>query len=768
MYKKLYDNPEVYEIDLLGADDAALQEICRERSLGLSLEEMRGIKAYFKKEGRNPRDVELEAFAQSWREHCCYKSSKPILKKTVFCIKAPQNICVISEDAGVVDFDRKHAYVVALESHNHPSALDPYGGAATGIGGILRDVVCMGAQPVALIDPIFFGPLDFDEKKLPAGTKHPQFLFHGVVDGIGSYGNRVGIPTVSGMTYFDESYVGNCLVNVGCIGIIEKSKVAHSRVGGPGDVYIYAGGKTGRDGIHGVTFASAELHGKSEEQDRPAVQLGYAIMKEPLMHAILEVNDKGLATGIKDFGGGGLSCVSSEMAHAAGLGGTIQLEKVPLKEEGLRPWEIWVSESQERMMLTVKPENVVKVLEIFDFWDVPAFAVGTADASKRIKATYNGMEVLNLDLELLISGVQYQRPYKFVERKQREPEFKMPDLLETGLKLMGMPNIASKEAVIRRYDHEVRAGTIIKPMNGVVNMQTHGDAAIIKPLEDSWKGLSITADVNPMLCSIDPYWGAASAVEEVVRNLVAVNSIPHSLADCLNFGNPEKPDCMGDFIKTSEGLYHTAQAFGVPYVSGNVSLYNESTLGPVAPTPTLLGVGIIKDVRKAVTSDFKKAGNTIYLIGETKRELGGSQYHQFIGQKEGVVPRVEAEKTKKAMKRLLKAMDGGLVKSCHDASEGGIFAALAEMCFGANLGADVNLSNGTLRTDFKLFSESNGRWLVEVEKKNTGKFEKTVNAMRIGSVTKDGRLRIRDEKLTLNYATGDLREAWEKGVEKEE
>lgn len=768
MYKKILENPEVYEIGILNADDKTLGKISKEKNLGLSLEEMRKIKAYFKKEGRSPRDVELEAFAQSWSEHCCYKSSKPILKRTVFCIKAPQNICVISEDAGVVEFDEKHAYVVALESHNHPSALDPYGGAATGIGGILRDVVCMGAQPIALIDPLFFGPLDFDEKKLPKGVKHPRFLFQGVVDGIGSYGNRVGIPTVSGMVFFDDSYVGNCLVNVGCVGIIERDKVAHSRVGGPGDVYIYAGGKTGRDGIHGVTFASAELHGKSEEQDRPAVQLGYAIMKEPLMHAILEVNEKGLVTGIKDFGGGGLSCVSSEMAHAAGLGGVIELDRIPLKEKGLNPWEIWISESQERMMLSVKPENVEKVLEVFDFWEVPAFAVGTVDDSKRIKATYNGMEVLNLDLDFLIAGVQYERKYKFVERPQKEVEFKMPDLLEVGLKLIAMPNIASKEAVIRRYDHEVRANTVIKPMQGTVNMQTHGDAVVIKPLEKSFKGLSITSDVNPFLCKIDPYWGAASAVEEVVRNLVSVNSTPHSLADCLNFGNPEKPECLGDFIKTSEGLYHTAKAFGIPFVSGNVSLYNESVLGAVAPTPTLLGLGIIEDVRKAVTADLKKQGNFIYVIGETKREMGGSHYYKLLGLRSGVVPRVEAGKTKSNVKSLLKAMNNGLVQSCHDISEGGLFTAMAEMCFGGDLGVNINLKTmNPLRTDFKIFSESNGRWLVEVKRKNSTKFEKIVKARKIGEVIKEKRVRMVDGKVTLDYSLEDLHEAWSAGMEKE-
>jgi len=767
MYKKVLEDPAVYEVSLLNADDKALERTSKERCLGLSLEEMRKLKAYFRKEGRNPRDVELEAFAQSWSEHCCYKSSKPILKKTVFCIKSPQNICVISEDAGVVDFDEKHAYVVALESHNHPSALDPYGGAATGIGGILRDVVCMGAQPIALVDPLFFGPLNYEEKKLPKATKHPRFLFHGVVDGIGSYGNRVGIPTVAGMVYFDESYVGNCLVNVGCIGMVEKDKIAHSRAGNPGDVYVYAGGKTGRDGIHGVTFASAELNEQSEE-DRPAVQLGYAIMKEPLMHATLEVNEKGLATGIKDFGGGGLSCVASEMAEAAGLGATIELDKVPLKEKGLSPWEIWVSESQERMMLTIKPENVEKVLEIFDFWDVPAYVVGKVDKTGRVKATYGGVEVLNLDLDFLTQGVQYEREYRIVERSRKEVEFEMPDLLETGIRMVSMPNIASKEAVIRRYDHEVRANTITKPMQGVVNMQTHGDATVMKPLPGSFRGLAITTDVNPGLCRIDPYWGSASAVEEVVRNLVAVNARPHSLADCLNFGNPEKPECMGDFIRSSEGLYETAKAFGVPFVSGNVSLYNESALGPIAPTPTLLGVGIIDDVRKAVTTDLKNEGNILYLVGETKREMGGSQYYRLLGKQGGMVPRVNTGETKKNMNSLLKAMDKRLIESCHDLSEGGLFTALVEMCFGGDMGADVNPATiGKLRTDYKMFSESNGRWIAEVKPGNSAKFEKTVKAKKLGETICEKRVDITDEKIMLNYSLEDLRNAWGSGMERE-
>jgi len=766
LYRKILEN--VFEINILEAKDTELEDISREKALGLSLEEMKKIREYFKREKRNPTDVELEALAQSWSEHCCYKTSKPILERTIFKIKAPQNICVISEDAGVVEFDKEHAYVVALESHNHPSALDPYGGAATGIGGILRDVVCMGAQPIALVDPLFFGPLDFPEKELTKGTKHPQFLFKGVVSGIAAYGNRVGIPTVAGMVDFDESYVSNCIVNVGCIGIVRRDKIAHSRAGNVGDIYILAGGKTGRDGIHGVTFASAELGVESEEKDIPAVQLGYAIMKEPLIHACLEANDKGLLTGMKDFGGGGLSCVASEMAHAGGKGAEVDLDKIPLKEEGMVPWEIWVSESQERMMLSVKPENVEKVLEIFKFWDVPATVVGRVDDTKRVKATYKGKVVLNLDLGFLIKGVRYERPYRVVERDYSEREFDMPNLREIIPRILNSSRIGSKESVIRRYDHEVRGNTVLKPMQGLINKQTHGDAPVIKPLKNSFKGLSITSDVNPILCRLDPFWGSASAVEEIIRNLVAVNSIPHSMADCLNFGNPEKPDRLGDFVKCCEGLYFAANSFGIPFVSGNVSFYNEGTKGSVAPTPTLVGIGIVKDVRKVISVDLKKGGNLIYLLGKTEREMGGSEYYRTLGLKGGKVPRVYPEKTKGKINSLLNAMDKGLVKSCHDLSEGGLLVSAVEMALGGNLGIELDLEKlEALRTDFKLFSESNGRWLVEVEKKDSGKFEKLIPAKRIGKVTKEREIRIRDKKIDMKFSIDDLRDRWNSAIGRE-
>lgn len=766
LYKKILDN--VFQISLLEASDSELEKISKDKLLGLNREEMKKIRRYFRKEGRNPTDVELEAFAQSWSEHCCYKTSKPILEDTIFCIKAPQDICIISEDAGVVEFDREYAYVVALESHNHPSALDPYGGAATGVGGILRDVVCMGAQPIALIDPLFFGPQDLPYKELPRGTKHPQFLLKGVVAGIADYGNRVGIPTVAGMVEFDNSYLTNCLVNVGCIGIVKKDRIAYSRAGNSGDILIMAGGKTGRDGIHGVTFASAELDEKSEEKDIPAVQLGYAIMKEPLMHACLEINEKNLLTGMKDFGGGGLSCVSSEMAFAGGFGATIYLDRIPLKEDGMAPWEIWVSESQERMMLSVRPENVNQVLEIFEFWDVPAQVVGEIDSTRRIKAIYKGKNVLDLDLEFLLKGVRYKRPYRIIKRKETEPDFRMPDLEEAILRIINSPRIGSKEFIIRRYDHEVRASTIIKPMQGIINYQTHGDASVIKPLENSNRGLAITSDVNPQFCKLNPYWGAASAVEEVIRNLVSVNSIPHSLADCLNFGNPEKPERFGDFIETSRGLRFVANFFRIPFVSGNVSFYNETNYCAVAPTPALLGIGIVKDVRKAVTVDLKGNGNSLYLVGETRREMGGSEYYRILDLRGGKVPRVYPEKTKQSMDSILKAMGKGIVKSCHDLSEGGLIIAISEMALGGNLGVKIDLTDvGKLRTDFKLFSESNGRWLVEVEEKNSEEFEEIVDAVRIGNVKKEKDIAIKDNKTMMNISLYELREKWNSAIESE-
>ncbi|MCJ2531468.1 MAG: AIR synthase related protein, partial [Candidatus Thermoplasmatota archaeon] len=411
----------LYRIDLLEAGDDELARISKDLGLALSPEEMRRIQAYFRKRGRPPTDAELQSLGQAWSEHCCYKSSRPFLREFLFGIEAPS--VLLRGDAGVMEFDEDHAYALRIESHNHPSAVEPYGGAATGIGGVLRDVLCMGAKPIALVDPLHFGPLDLPYDALPPGVKHPRYLFGGVVAGIRDYGNRVGVPTVAGSIFFDEGYTGNIIVNVGCVGIARKDRILRNAVAGPGDVFILAGGKTGRDGIHGVTFASLELSDEMwEEWQAGAVQLGDPIMKEPLIHACLEAVDRGLLSGMKDLGGGGLSCVVGEMAFAGGYGAEVHLEKVPLKEPNVAPWEIWVSESQERMMLAVPEAKVDEVLAIFALWDVPATPIGRVLAEKAVRVLYQGEEVLDMDLAFYTEGPEYERPYEDPGARPPSPE----------------------------------------------------------------------------------------------------------------------------------------------------------------------------------------------------------------------------------------------------------------------------------------------------------------------------------------------------------
>ncbi|HUV02573.1 MAG TPA: phosphoribosylformylglycinamidine synthase subunit PurL [Desulfobacteria bacterium] len=767
-----------FEVLITDAGDDELARVSEVMGLSLSVDEMRRIKGYFSAKNREPTDVELQSIAQAWSEHCCYKSSKNALKSFVFGIQAPQNMLVISEDAGVLEFDEDHAYVLALESHNHPSAIEPYGGAATGIGGIVRDVVCMGAQPIALIDPLFFGPLDYDYEKLPPEVKHPRFIFDGVVAGIRDYGNRIGIPTCAGMVYFDEGYVGNCVVNVGCLGIMKKSDLSRSRAK-PGEVLVLVGGKTGRDGIHGVTFASVELTG--DEETRSAVQVGDPITKEPLMHAILEANDKRLISGMKDLGGGGLSCAVSEMCHAGGCGAEIHLERVKLKEEGLSPWEIWISESQERFLLALKPENVDEVLDLFDKWDVDAVVLGqtfqkslskNASVVPKITILYDDVTIFELETDFLVSCPVYARPMEVQIREHEElVGLEEPDDYNEIIRgLLAAPNIASREAVIRQYDHEVRASTVIKPLQGRRGMETHGDAAVIKPLEDSFKGLAITADVNPTFCRLNPFWGAASAIDEICRNLTAVGAVPHALADCLNFGNPEKPDRMGDFYECCRGLGHMASSLGVPFVSGNVSFYNESVVlnESIPPTPSILGIGICDDIRECVTVDVKEAGNPLYLIGETKAELGGSEYCRLRGIDEGIVPRTDPEVLGSSMDAIREAMKTGSIASCHDVSEGGLAVAVCEMLLGGDIGASLDITpvNPGIRNDYALFSESNSRWMVEIWQDETRRFEalmktRDVSLRNLGETVAEKRVRVQDKNRALvNLPLEEVRKAW--------
>jgi phosphoribosylformylglycinamidine synthase len=715
------------EFDLESMSDEDLAACSKALGIRLSLQEMKDARAYFRSKGRNPTDVEMEALGQAWSEHCCYKSSKPVLKRNVYGIAEGKIIC--REDAGVLPFDGDWYYSPKLESHNHPSAIEPYGGAATGIGGVIRDVVCMGAQPVALIDPLFFGPLDTPLRDLPPGVKHPRFLLSGVIEGIRDYGNRVGIPTVAGGITFHPGYTGNCLVNVGCVGILHKSQLTHSKAGGVGDVFVYLGNPTGRDGIHGVAFASEELSEASEEASRSAVQVGDAILKEPLIHVTLELIEGRLVTGCKDFGGGGLSCVAGELAFDAGYGCEIDLDKVPLKVPTLAPWEIWVSESQERMMVTAKPAQAERILQVARKWDVPAAVVGRVIAEPQNRAFYKGQKVLEFDLAFSTGGPVYDRPVaqRAIDR-QRWLRFKQPtDLNRVLLWMMAHPNVMSKEWVIRQYDHEVRANTVLKPLQGVVGHEGPGDAAVLKPVKESNKALAISSDVNPTYCLRDPYWGAASAVDETVRNLAAVGARISSMCDNLNFGNPEKPERMWELYESTRGLGDMARVLDVPYSSGNVSLYNEGPSGPIPPTPTVMGIGILGHYAHATTMDLKRAGNRLFLLGHTYRDLGGSLYLEHLGLEGERVPQTDPEILKTLADLLVTAIEGGLVRSAHDCSEGGIAVALAEMAFAGGLGAKADLTllgafgderelaPGPMRSDHKLFSESNSRWILEVE-----------------------------------------------------
>ncbi len=675
----------LYDAVLSDASAQQLAQLSEQMGLALSVDEMRRIQEHFWRIGREPTDIELQSLGQAWSEHCCYKSSKVFLKEFIFPVQAPY--VIDRGDAGVVEFDADHAYALRIESHNHPSAIEPYGGANTGIGGILRDVLAMGAQPIALADPLHFGPLDYPLEKLSKGMRHPKYLFGGVVAGIRDYGNRVGIPTVAGCIVFDEGYLGNVVVNVACVGFAKKSQLVRNRATSVRDVFILCGGKTGRDGIHGVTYASGDLTDRAvREWETGAVQLGDPILKEPLIHACIESAQAGLLAGMKDLGGGGLSCVVGEMALAGGFGAEVDLEKVPLKVEGLAPWEIWVSESQERMMLAVLPENVESVLRIFDLYDVPATVIGRTIPQKICQVRYGGTVVLELDLEFYTAGPEYTREYR--PSSPPRTDLRLPpeprDYRTTILRLLAAPNIASKEYVIRQYDHEVRASTVIKPMQGVIGKAAHGDASVIRPLIDSWRALAIATASTSHIASIDPL---------------------------------EKPDRLWSFREAVRGIGSTAKALGLPIPSGNVSFYNESARGPCPPTPVVMGVGIVEDLRRCVTSDFKEAGDRIVLVGTTRAELGGSEYLRLRKAGGGAVPTVDPSSLRISLDHLRSAIESGTVAACHDLSHGGLAIAAAEMCLGGDLGADLKTTAmDPMRWDVQLFSESNGRWLVEVRK----------------------------------------------------
>ncbi|AGB03992.1 phosphoribosylformylglycinamidine synthase II [Aciduliprofundum sp. MAR08-339] len=752
--------PGVHEVKILSASDEELNEINESMGLALSLNEMKKLQEFFREIGREPTDLEIHAIAQGWSEHCSYKSSKKVLKEHIFGIPSENAIIVMQDDAGVVEFNEDYAYVFKIESHNHPSAVEPYGGAATGVGGIIRDVLNMGAKPIALVDPLFFGPPDYPYEKLNPGIKHPLYLMKGVIAGIRDYGNRVGIPTVAGITYFHEDFVNNILVNAGCLGIVRKDKIVRSIVTEPGLKFVMVGGRTGRDGIHGVNFASKILTEKSEEE-KQAVQLGNPIIKEPLIHVVLEANDAGIIEGMKDLGGGGLGSVVGEMCHAGGVGADIHLENVLLKEKNMAPWEIWVSESQERMLLALREENMPKLREICKKWDVEMSVIGKSVEGENLRIFWHGNLIANLPLDFVTAGVEYDRPYR-MEKITKKQEIPLePNYRRVLLSLLNSPNIGSKEWIIRQYDHEVQGRTAIKPMQGIIGYETHGDAAVLKPLKDSWKGIAITTVANPQIAKINPYLGALYTVDEAVRNLVSVGAKPHAFSDCLNFGNPENEEIMGEFRESCRGLGEAARFLGIPFVSGNVSFYNEAFGKNIPPTVVLMAVGIVEDVRKATTVDFKGEGNSLYLVGETREEMGGSEYYRLIGAESTTVPEVNLKELRSRSEEILRAMNLGLIASCHDVSQGGLAVTLAEMSIGGNLGAEIDLAPiGFMRADFKLFSESATRWVCEVKNGKDEEFEEVVKARKIGIVGGDT-LKVRDgNRWLFNIHLNILRNEW--------
>ncbi len=778
----------VFDVNVLEASERQLSEISTTLALGLNRTEMKSVKKYFASKERNPTDVELQTIGQTWSEHCFHKTFKrrisfdgkevnglfkTYIEKATKEISADWCVSVFEDNAGIVKFDKGYGIAAKVETHNHPSAVEPFGGAATGTGGVIRDILGVWADPIACTDVLGFGPLSFDYDKLPQGVKHPKYVYTGVVAGIGTYGNNMGIPTVNGAICFDESYTGNVVVYCGCIGLLPLDKLEKNARSG--DAIILAGGKTGQDGIHGVTFASAELTKKSEQVSRSAVQIANPIEEEKLKRAVVQIRDLGLASSITDLGGGGLSSAVGETAKRFGCGAEVELDKIPLKSEDLAPWEIYISESQERMLLTVPVQNLREAIAIFEKEDVEAESIGRLTPDGTLTLSYMNEKVGNLDINFLFEPPTFTVKAEFKTEELQEPQLSVPiDLTAVLLRLLASPNIASKENVIRTYDHEVKGNTIIKPLQG--KSGGPNDAAVLKPVDDSWTGVTLSCGINPSYGKIDSYWMAASAIDEAIRNNIAVGGRRIALLDNFVWGNPERPDRLGSLVKACEACYATSRAFGTPFISGKDSLYNESPLGSVTPTLLITAVGIIPNIRNSVSMDLKEPGDPVYIVGKTYQELGGSEYYGMKGFLGKTVPKVRTDEAKKTFEAVTKAVDSQLVKACHDLSEGGLAVAAAEMAFAGSRGIDLILSNvpsdALDRDDFVLFSESNSRFLIEVPRRAKEQFERIVKGTthaEIGKVTRESVLRAKGlrEYAVVDASIHDLLASWKSTFSRE-
>ena len=785
-------------------DQERLMELSRRGQLYLSLAEMQVIQQHYRELGREPTDIELETIAQTWSEHCSHKTLAGriayrdpdgqrqfdnMLKETIFA--ATQQIrqqlgeddwCVkvFSDNAGIIRFDERDHVVFKVETHNHPSAIEPYGGANTGLGGVIRDPLGtgLGAKPVCSTDVFCFAPPDTPAASLPPGVLHPRRVMHGVVSGVRDYGNRMGIPTVNGAVYFDPAYLGNPLVYCGNVGLLPVDKV--EKAPRPGDWIVAVGGRTGRDGIHGATFSSVELTEESESISGGAVQIGNPITEKMLLDCLLQARDEGLYSAVTDCGAGGFSSAVGEMGES--LGAEVWLDRAPLKYEGLSYTEIWISEAQERMVLAVPPIHWERLRALFANEGVEATIIGQFVPTGQLKLLYADQEVGCLSMEFLHGGrppvirqADYQPPSV---RPVELPELDGDQMGQLLRQLLGSWNICSKQWIIRQYDHEVQGGSVIKPLVGP-QQDAPSDAAVVRPRLDSPRGVVLACGMNPHYGRFDTYHMAASAIDEAVRNVVAVGGNPDRIAILDNFcwGNTERPETLGSLVRAAIACHDVAVAWQTPFISGKDSLNNEFTWvdasgerQQISIPPSLLisAIGQVDDVRECVTMDLKEPGNRLYLVGATRQELGGSHATMLLGLEGGVVPQVDLPLARRIFQQLHAAIRAGAVRACHDLSEGGLAVALAEMAFGGELGVVADLE-GICQENFvspevALFSESNSRFVCEVRPEEAERFEQLFSQLpccRLGEVVAEQQLKLScQQRILLEQPLEQLRHAW--------
>lgn len=768
-------------IPLRGLDAAALQAISKERRLALDLAEMQAIQTYFQTEGRDPTDTELEMLAQTWSEHCVHKTFratidylgprpghldaptpqvingllKSLIRRATETINKPWVRSAFVDNAGIISFDEQFDLAFKVETHNHPSALEPFGGANTGVGGVVRDVLGVSARPIANTDILCFGPPDLPLERLPEGVLHPRRIADGVIHGIEDYGNKMGIPTVNGSILYHEGYTANPLVYCGCLGLLPRdSNPTQVQVG---DLIVAVGGRTGRDGLRGATFSSMEMDVTTSEIAGTAVQIGHPIMEKQVQEVILRARDEQLYNAITDCGAGGFSSAVGEMGKVTGA--AVQLQSIPLKYPGLRPWEMWLSEAQERMVLAVPPAHWPRLQEICAGQDVEAIQLGVFDGRGRVTIYYGDKLVGDLDAHFLHEGI----PQRHLKAEwQPVPQnhaslnwFAPPDYTGMLTRLLAHPNVRSKEETIRRYDHEIQGGAAAKPLVGTHN-HGPGDATVLVPQATQTRSLAhpptravaLSNGICPSYGEIDPYAMAWAAVDEAIRNAIAVGADPDQIAILDNFcwGNPNLPDRLGALVRCTQGCYDAALAYQTPFISGKDSLNNEYTGADgqkhaIPGTLLISALAVVPDVNQSVTMDLKGAGNLLYVLGETKPELGGTLFAQQQGLNGGIVPQPVPD-APAHYRALHQAMRAGLVQSAHDCSEGGLAVALAEMSLAGELGVAVDVALvpqwENLSPDEVLFAESQGRLLLEVGEEDAAAFETVMNGVpcgRVGHVT---------------------------------